>query len=329
MARARNWVGTLNVGLKDGITVEEGEKELKDVFGQLKPERMSDSILWFVAQLERGKENQKLHIQFAVVFKAARVSSRSNFQNIAKACGMRGLNPHLEVMRGTPAASQKYCTKEEDREKETNPIEFGVIPPGACRSDLIELVRRVTTGELAWDDVDMEEPFLASRHHALLRRLYTKEMQKVYRSTKPKCIWRWGPPGAGKSYAAFHEDSKPEWLTDGRSYLKSHNGGGSKWWDGFDPMKCKTLILNEFRGGIEFSLLMQIADEHPMRVSVRGEEDRPLKFDTLSVNSVMHPRDVYRGVFEGEGGDEPFAQLERRFKIIKMEPRTGLQLAFL
>lgn len=314
--RARNYFVTLQAGLKDG-TKEEEEEWLKSWFKNWK---ISDSARYAVGQLERG-DGGRLHVQLCGVLHNAAVTKASNLVRIGAKFGLPK-HAHIEVMRATLKEAKAYCTKEKGREVQTNPKELGEEPVGGgTRSDLIDFVSRLGGSDLPWDEVDEREPFLSSRHHALIRRLYVKKMQSLYRTVAPKCIWLWGPSGSGKSWDSFHKYSKPEWQATGEAYLKSHNGKGAGWWDGFDPMICKTVILNEFRGGIEFSLLMQIADEYPMRVSIRGEQDRPLKFDTLVVNSIMHPKDVYKGVFEGDGGEEPYEQLERRFTIIKKTPR--------
>ena len=320
--RARNFCGTLHSAPKDGTNEEEAEKDLIERFNQT---TLTDSALWVVAQLERGAEG-KLHIQWSGALKNAAVTKATNLGKVAERFGYP--KSHVEVMRGNTSQARAYCTKTETREPGTEPKEVGIMPVGqGSRQDVVHLVLSLKNGDIPWDEVDEQEPFLASRHHGLIRRLYVKEMQKLYRKKAPKCYWLWGETGSGKSYDSFHKYSKPEWLGTGEAYLKSHNGGGKKWWDGFDPMKCKTLILNEYRGGLEFSLLMQIADEHPMKVAVRGEDDRPLLFDTLVVNSVMHPRDVYKGVFEGEGGMEPYGQLERRFTIIEKKKPTAMDIA--
>lgn len=316
--RARNFFCTVQAGLKDG-TKEEEENILVSWFNEWK---ITNSVQWAVFQLERG-DGGRLHGQGCFVMKNAVTISTSNMAKIKLRAGVPE-HTHIEVMRGTVDQAHKYCTKEDGRMEGTKPREFGVKPIGqGTRSDLIEFLKILGTEEMPWDEVDEREPVISSRHHALIRRLYVKAIRKCYRTERPKSIWLWGPSGAGKSWDAFHKYSKPEWMADGRTYLKSHNGGGAKWWCGFDPLRCKTVIMNDFRGGIEFSLLMQIADEHPMNVGIRGESDRPLKFDTLVITSVNHPKDVYAGVFEGEGGDEPYEQLERRFEIIKKNKRKS------
>ena len=136
-------------------------------------------------------------------------------------------------------------------------------------------------------------------------------MRKVYRTEAPKCVWLWGESGAGKSHKLFKEYAKVEWMSTGELYLFDP---GTKWFDGFNPLRCKTLGINEYRGQVAFGTLMAWADKWPCNVPVRCRQDVPLKFDTLCITSIFHPKDVYKKTLEDEG--EPWAQFQRRFTIV-------------
>jgi hypothetical protein len=84
------------------------------------------------------------------------------------------------------------------------------------------------------------------------------------------------------------------------------------WWDGYTGQE--TVILNEFRGQMLFSELLDLVDKFPKTVKIRNREPRPFLAKRLLVTSSMKPELVYSGVLEKSDNID---QLFRRFEIVE------------
>jgi len=116
-------------------------------------------------------------------------------------------------------------------------------------------------------------------------------------------IWYIGETGAGKSHKAF-EGYSPE-----THYVYPYD---NDWCDGY--MQQETMIINEFRGQIPYSRLLELVDKWPAALRRRGREPMPFLSKRIIVTSKMHPRDVYKNLSEHDTLD----QLIRRFKIFEV-----------
>lgn len=269
------------------------------------------ALTWTMFQVEKGKGGL-IHIQGALVTKNPRVVSGAGFKQLGEDTGFVGA--HWEVMKGGIEDSVKYVSKEGSggRIPGYTLHEYGERPKGqGHRTDMDDVQERLINGTLAWPDLIYEEPMLHARYRAHWQALEASEMRKVYRTERPKCIWLWGASGQGKSWLLFNKYAKVGWLASGELYLFNPD---TKWFDGFNPLRCKTFGMNEFRGQVPFSTLMTWADIWPCHGPVRCREDVPIKFDTLVITSIFHPKDVYKKTLEDEG--EPWEQFNRRFEII-------------
>ena len=123
-----------------------------------------------------------------------------------------------------------------------------------------------------------------------------------------KGIWYWGDSGVGKSHKAY-ENFNPD-----THYVYPNDNG---WWDGYKGQEI--VIINEFRGGIQYSELLDLVDKWPKSVRRRGREPVPFLATTLIITSSMPPDKVYsRLAFE-----DKLDQLYRRFEIVKMEQKCS------
>ena len=68
-----------------------------------------------------------------------------------------------------------------------------------------------------------------------------------------------GPTGIGKTYGIF------ERFPDAYRPIVS---GDKVWFDGYDGQE--TLLLDELRGNIKMSMLLQLLDPYPLKVEVKG-----------------------------------------------------------
>ncbi len=125
------------------------------------------------------------------------------------------------------------------------------------RNDLVSIKRIL-------DDPDEENPIkrIANEHFGDYVRYnrgfinYLAVNQPV-RDKSTEVIVYYGEPGTGKSYAAKHLNEDQYWKM-----------GANHWWDGYRGQQL--VIFDEFKGGIPWGQFLQIMDENPLQVEVKG-----------------------------------------------------------
>lgn len=114
----------------------------------------------------------------------------------------------------------------------------------------------------------------------------------------------WGPTGTGKSRRAWEEALA---LDGPKVYVKDPR---TKFWCGYRGQE--SVILDEFRGGIDIAHMLRWLDRYPVCVETKGSAE-PLVATRWWITSNIHPRDWYPDC------DEPTRlALERRLEVINM-----------
>lgn len=183
--------------------------------------------------------------------------------------------------------------------------EFGTRPAQGARNDLTALVENVTSGEINVDSIVLENPLMYHQYGRTLLKAEDLAMRKRYRTEMTTCDWYWGPKGVGKSHAAF-EGYSPD-----THYNWKLNDNG--WQDGYSQQPI--VVVNEFRGQIKYSDLLELIDKWPFTLPRRGREPIPFTSTHVIITSSLPPCEVYRNmnVFDS------LEQLMDRIKVIKLE----------
>ena len=263
-----------------------------------------------IRYLAYGKETcpdtGKLHYQSFLYFANARSTGD-------KALGAMGswwgkTHCHVEPMKGSFLSNEKYCSKEGQY------TEIGDKPEPGAREDIKENVELIASGEMTADDLCMLDP----QHFHMYGRTYDRIedicARKRVRYEMTKGTWYFGKTGVGKSHITF-EGRDPE-----EFYLKSTTEADAKWWDGYMPNKHRTVIINEFRGGIPYGQMLSLTDKWPEKVSRRGREPMPFTADEIIVTSCHPPEKIYKNVDK-----DGHAQLYRRFKVYEVTAKGEMR----
>ena len=119
-------------------------------------------------------------------------------------------------------------------------------------------------------------------------------------------IWMWGPSGCGKSHKAFENFSH-----DTHYVYSSDNG----WWDGYDGQE--TVICDDYRADLKFSMLLRLVDKYPMKVNRRHIGPASFMAKRLIITAIAPPDQIYGNI----DAYEKWEQFNRRFKVIEMKER--------
>lgn len=247
------------------------------------PESLPGSMLWLRGQQERGETGYH-HWQVFVAF--------ASKKSLTQVTTEFGTGIHAEISRSEGAID--YVWKEATRIEGTQ-FELGARP-----------FRRNsrTDWESAWDaaklrkfdDIPAHIRLSSYRTICAIAGDYEKP---VRRSVHTRVFW--GLTGTGKSYRAWDEAGSEAYCKDPRS----------KFWCGYNGEE--SVIIDEFRGGIDISHILRWLDRYPCRVEIKGAS-RSLRATKFWITSNVEPRHWYPDL------DETTIQaLLRRLEIVQMD----------
>lgn len=234
-------------------------------------------------------ENGTPHLQGAVVF-----ANALTMKGIKKRLGKRA---HVEKMRGTWEESVTYCTKDADV------LRHDGEPPSTQgkRNDIAEFTEAIANG-LTEVEAYEQFPGMMAKYPKYYGGYKDAKQRATYRSTMTKCTWYWGETGTGKSHQAFENYDPATWYV--------HEDSDKGWWDGYDGQE--TVVINEYRGKIDYAQLLSLIDKWPKKVSRRGREPCPFVAKHVIITCPMTPEQCYAAV----GMTDSIEQLLRRVQVI-------------
>lgn len=238
-------------------------------------------------------ETGRKHHQLYCYFWKPRTTGRNSLKKIGAMWGETHCN--VAPMRGNIKENEGYCSKEGKL------IEHGIKPKQGARGDLDETKQEILDGKLTADDILEENPMMYHQYGRTIEKLEILALRKKWRKWMTKGTWITGKSKTGKSEDAF-KDYDPS-----THYLKNLN---EEWWDGYKGQPI--VVINEFRGQIRFSELLDLVDKWPKMVKWRGRESVPFLAREVIVTSIHTPYECYSNV-----NDEPWEQFERRFTIVE------------
>lgn len=217
---------------------------------------------WIRGQLELSHTGY-LHWQLLVAF--------SKKKTIRQVTTIFGEGTHWELSRSEAAAN--YVWKDDTRVSGTQ-FEFGARPIRRnAAEDWESIWNAATEGNL------LAIPASARvQHYRTLRAIETDFAQPV--GMERTCYVFWGPTGTGKSRTAWERAGLEAYPKDPRT----------KFWCGYRTQT--TVVIDEFRGGIDISHLLRWLDRYPVIVEIKGGAI-VLRATTFYITSNLDPRYWY------------------------------------
>ena len=251
----------------------------------------TSSATYIVVGREACPTTGKLHDQGFVYYSAQRGSMEQIARELGSTC--KPCNGNLDQ-------NMDYCTKD------NRVREFGIKPKQGNRTDLDGLAQRIMSGDITVDEITLENPAMYHQYGRTLNRVEDIILRRMKRTWMTTCDWVVGPTGCGKSHYAFEGFNYED------HYVYPDDNG---WWDGYTGQG--TVIFNEFRGGIPYSMLLDLIDKWPKTVKRRGREPVPFLARHIIITSVLEPHEVYHNLAENDSME----QLGRRIKLVRLEAR--------
>jgi len=225
-----------------------------------------------------------------------------SFGTIAKMMKM-AKHPWIKDAKGTEKEIISYSCKETG----APPDCYGDRPAQGMRKDIDVVIQELKDGKITTDEIALEYPILYHQYGRTFEKIQDILMRKVWRKEMTKGLWIHGPTGTGKSHYAYH-DYTPE-----KIYPYPNDGG---WWDGYKQQEC--VVINEFRGGIQYSELLDLCDKWPKSVRRRGREPLPFTSKLIIITSSLSPEEAYNNLSQNDS----LKQLYDRFEVKQLKGKS-------
>lgn len=166
--------------------------------------------------------------------------------------------PHMEIRKGTHQEAKDYCTKSDSRRPGSVPVMAGDEPAPGARNDLVSVKARLDAGA---SDMEIADEFFGQ--WVRYNKAFTKYrgMRLANRTEPTHTTVYWGPPGTGKTRAAFDE-AGPD------AYWLPKPNGSRVFWDGYEGQEH--VVIDEFFGWMPRDLMCRLCDRYPFRVETKG-----------------------------------------------------------
>ena len=223
-----------------------------------------------------------------------------------------GSTVHAEIRAGTQEQAIAYCTKDESRVPDGEIKRFGepmrVNAKGGtqgARQDWEDAWKRLKTGEREADVLDVHPHMLPACRALSHARGFA--LNRMKREWKTKVIVLYGDAGTGKSSTAVK-------LAERYGEYHRVTIQNNVWFDGYDPMKHQTLILDEFTGSkMKLTFLNELMDRFPMTVETKGGS-LPFLCRQIVITSNFEPSKWYD--FQNQEKRLSFPALDRRIDTL-------------
>lgn len=254
---------------------------------------MEQHCVYGVVQSEIAPTTGTAHLQFFFILK-----QKKRKGTILNAPGLARCHLRKRYLNSTNAQAAEYCKKEESREPDTEPWEFGELPPDqqGKRNDWAEF-----TADLAAGTGDRD---LAAKH----TRLYAANMQRV--DALRQLLGPRGPVEYSQPYVEVHYGdsdsfkSRAVWEAIGDNDCFKQIPGQGKWFDNY--FHEDYVWLDDFRAGVSIDLLLQLLDGYGTTAEVKGGSVH-INAKHIYITSILPPSEWYKYTKR-----EPYHQVARR-----------------
>lgn len=212
-----------------------------------------NKVSYAIYSLERCPTSGRLHMQGYL-----ELHTPMKFGGVKKLLGDNSV--HLENAKGTSAQNNSYCSKPKSHVE--GPWNFGEPSAGAGeRTDLKATTRLLKQQGL--DAVIDQQPHIYMKYHRGIEKL---DQHYAGRSPPNRDVTIYGIAGCAGV-------GKTRWTYENFGFenvysLSKPTKGGTVWFDGY--RKQDVLLIDDYRGWLDFSFLLHLLDRYPLQLQVKG-----------------------------------------------------------
>lgn len=246
-------------------------------------------------QLEKCPTTGRLHWQF--IF---RTEKSVGFKKATELIGTVGA--HVEKFI-KPKGKDILFYVHKDETSQGHRFNFGELESSqGKRNDLSEIKDDIMNGK-DLDDIVLKNPFLYHQYGRTLEKIESIALKRNKRTNMTKGLYLWGTTGVGKSHEAYtnYGDDYYTWVKD------------SKFQCGYKQQKV--VIINEFRGELKLSQLLDMVDKWEFKVERKGKDAIPFNSELVIITSSIPPEEIFEHALSD---NDRFDQFKRRFEIRKL-----------
>lgn len=244
-----------------------------------------------------------------------------SFSAFNKRLGLKKGSPYARCAprKGTPKEAAGYCKKgssEVDKNYDQfydnadiswDGFEYGTISNQGQRVDIQNTVDEIMDGDVTPDDICINDAIHYHQYGRTFEKAHNIMKRKQFRTWMTEGVYYHGPTGVGKSHEVFKDfDPKTHYVWNIKEKLQTYKGQ-------------EIIIINDFRGEIDYAYMLNLIDKWPMYIPYKGEEPFPLLAKEVRITSSLPPEKVYKNRNE----EDKLDQLLRRVKVIELKERRA------
>lgn len=226
---------------------------------------------------------------------------------------------HIEVTKGNKDQAEDYINKrgkwQEKGENVLCVVRHGDIKGCQGRRRDFEIIDDLINQGLTPNEI-LEKSFSYRRYETMIKRaFFDKRMRETPILRDVKTFFHFGESGSGKTYMYVQLCEK--YGADNVYLLTDYGKGGFDNYNG-QPILC----MDEFRGQIPFSQLMNLLDGYRVQIPCRYSNGYALWIE-VHIFTVLPPEMIYKTMVEENRGIDTYEQLRRRIDFVVYHHREN------
>lgn len=214
------------------------------------PHLEAATVRYCIYQEESCPETKRIHVQGYIEF-------YENYRIGQVKAVLGDAKCHVEPRMGSRTQARDYCRKPETAIAGTQ-VEFGMWRMEVTRKRKLSDMLRT---DMTLADIIDTAPHLYVLYNRGLGKLFSYRSKKKYKKFRKVVVTVLvGKTGTGKTRRAMSGEFGDDWYS-----LPSSE---KLWFDGYDGEK--TLIIDDFYGGIKYGIFLKILDGHAQQVPFKG-----------------------------------------------------------